>query len=39
MTYAISLFAVLVLATGYGIYVGFGPPSKELEDPFDKHDD
>ena len=25
--------------TGFGIYTAFGPPSKQLSDPFDDHDD
>nr|NP_050879.1 photosystem II protein N [Nephroselmis olivacea]Q9TKW6.1 RecName: Full=Protein PsbN [Nephroselmis olivacea]AAD54850.1 N protein of photosystem II [Nephroselmis olivacea] len=30
----------LVLSiTGYSLYIGFGPPSKELRDPFDEHED
>lgn len=37
MIVGISL-AVLGM-TVYGIYVGFGPPSKGLDDPFDDHDD
>ncbi|MEC9452672.1 MAG: photosystem II protein N, partial [Cyanobacteriota bacterium] len=24
---------------GYGLYTAFGPPSKELEDPFEEHED
>ena len=37
MIIALSL-SVLAL-TGYGIYLGFGPPSKGLDDPFDDHED
>ena len=37
MIIAISL-SILVL-TGYGIYMGFGPPAKGLDDPFDDHED
>ena len=29
----------LLLLTSYGIYISFGEPSKQLEDPFDNHDD
>jgi PsbN protein len=36
---SISLGAILVAFTGYGIYLSFGPPSKELDDPFEEHDD
>ncbi len=25
--------------TGFGIYTSFGPPAKQLDDPFDEHDD
>lgn len=30
---------VLVSITGYSIYMGFGPPSKQLRDPFEEHED
>jgi PsbN protein len=29
----------LLSLTGYSIYVGFGPASNELRDPFDEHED
>jgi PsbN protein len=29
----------LLSLTGYSIYVGFGPASTELRDPFDEHED
>ena len=35
----ISIGAVLVALTGFSIYTSFGPPSKELADPFDDHED
>lgn len=37
----LSLFlaCLLLSITGYSIYVGFGPPSKELRDPFEEHED
>ena len=32
--------ATLLLGfTGYSLYVGFGPGSKSLRDPFDEHED
>lgn len=32
--------AVFVIAfTGYGIYLAFGPPSAELNDPYEDHED
>jgi PsbN protein len=33
------LWFLLLSVTGYSIYVGFGPPSKELRDPFEDHED
>ena len=39
MTTVITLMFVVVGLTSYGIYLGFGPPSKELDDPFDDHED
>jgi PsbN protein len=29
----------LISVTGYSIYIGFGPPSKDLRDPFEEHED
>ena len=39
MTTALVLMLALVGLTSYGIYQAFGPPNKELSDPFDDHDD
>ena len=36
---SISLGAVLVAITGFSIYTAFGPPSSELGDPFEDHED
>jgi PsbN protein len=36
---ALVVLAVLLGLTGFGIYIAFGPPSKQLSDPFDDHDD
>ncbi|MFH7025422.1 MAG: photosystem II reaction center protein PsbN [Heteroscytonema crispum UTEX LB 1556] len=36
---SISLCAVVIAITGAAIYTSFGPPSKELNDPFDDHED
>ncbi len=36
---SIALLAALFALTGVGVYTAFGPPSKELEDPFDEHED
>lgn len=30
---------LLLSATGYSVYVSFGPPSKKLRDPFEEHED
>jgi PsbN protein len=35
----ISIGAFLVAITGFSIYTSFGPPSKQLADPFDDHED
>jgi len=35
----IFLGSFLISITGYSFYVGFGPPSKELRDPFLEHED
>lgn len=33
-------FAVILIAiTGLAVYTSFGPPSAELGDPFDDHED
>ena len=37
--YTLFLWCLLLSITGYSIYVGFGPPSKELRDPFEEHED
>ncbi len=36
---SISVAAVLVAITSYSVYMSFGPPSKQLADPFDDHED
>ena len=36
---ALTMLVVLLALTGFGIYHAFGPPSKQLTDPFDDHDD
>lgn len=37
--YAVFLWCLLISVTGYSIYMGFGPPSKDLRDPFEEHED
>jgi len=39
LSVAIAVLAVLLGLTGFGVYTAFGPPSKQLSDPFDDHDD
>lgn len=34
-----SVAAALIALTGYSIYTAFGPPSAELGDPFEDHED
>ena len=36
---AVFLWCLLISVTVYSIYMGFGPPSKELRDPFEEHED
>lgn len=35
----VFIWFFLLSVTGYSIYLGFGPPSKNLRDPFDEHKD
>lgn len=35
----IFIGVVILALTLFGIYTGFGPPSKNLSDPFDDHED
>nr|BBD21534.1 photosystem II protein N [Rhipidosiphon lewmanomontiae] len=35
---AVFLWCFLLSITGYSIYLGFGPPSKKLRDPFEEHE-
>lgn len=37
--FSISVGAFLIFVTAISIYTAFGPPSKELSDPFDDHED
>ena len=39
MIFVITTSTIFLLFTSYVIYVAFGAPSKQLEDPFDKHED
>jgi len=36
---SVSLAGVLIAITGFAVYLSFGPPSEQLDDPFDDHDD
>jgi PsbN protein len=36
---SISVCAAVIAITGLAIYTSFGPPSKELSDPFEDHED
>lgn len=33
-----TISAIVAVMTAYGIYLSFGPPSKQLDDSFDEHD-
>lgn len=35
----ISVGAIVVVVTAFAVYTSFGPPSKQLADPFDEHED
>ncbi|MGL5034826.1 MAG: photosystem II reaction center protein PsbN [Microcystaceae cyanobacterium] len=35
----VTFAAILVAITGYAIYLAFGPPSAQLSDPFEDHED
>ena len=39
MNVIVTISLALVIMTSYGIYLSFGPPSKKLEDSFEKHED
>ena len=39
LSVSIAVLTALLGLTGYGIYTAFGPPSRQLDDPFDDHDD
>jgi PsbN protein len=36
---SISLGVIVVAVTAFSIYISFGPPSAELSDPFEDHED
>ncbi|MEM1310780.1 MAG: photosystem II reaction center protein PsbN [Cyanobacteria bacterium P01_C01_bin.70] len=35
----ISVCAILTAFTAFAVYTAFGPPSKQLIDPFEEHED
>ncbi len=35
----VGIAAFIVGLTGFSIYTAFGPPSKNLDDPYEKHED
>jgi len=37
--FSISIGALVIAVTAYSIYLSFGPPSAELTDPFEEHED
>ncbi|MEI6381271.1 MAG: photosystem II reaction center protein PsbN [Cyanobacteriota bacterium ELA615] len=36
---SVTLLSVVVAITGYAVYTAFGPPSAQLDDPFEDHED
>lgn len=39
LTLALAVLGVLLALTAFGLYTAFGPPSQQLGDPFDDHED
>lgn len=39
LSLGVTLAVALVGLTAFSLYTAFGPPAKDLEDPFDDHDD
>ena len=37
--FSISIAATLIAITGFAVYTSFGPPSLDLDDPFEDHED
>lgn len=35
----IGIVAIVLGLTGVSLYISFGPPSQELDDPFEDHED
>lgn len=35
----VFISCVLITITAYSIFIGFGPESKKLRDPFEEHED
>jgi len=36
---SISVAVILIAVTAFALYTAFGPPSAELSDPFEDHED
>jgi len=36
---SVTLISIVIAITGYAIYTAFGPPSTQLSDPFEEHED
>ncbi|MBE9128430.1 MULTISPECIES: photosystem II reaction center protein PsbN [unclassified Coleofasciculus] len=36
---SISIAVIVIAVTAFSIYTSFGPPSAELSDPFEDHED
>ncbi len=34
-----GIAAIVIVTTVYAIYIAFGPPSKDLADPYEMHED
>tara|TARA_B100001057_G_C22736273_1_gene905923 strand:+ start:143 stop:262 length:120 start_codon:yes stop_codon:yes gene_type:complete len=38
MNIIVIICLAMVIMTSYGIYLSFGPPSKDLDDSFEEHE-
>jgi PsbN protein len=35
----VGIAAVIICFTAFAVYTAFGPPAKDLDDPYDLHED
>ncbi|KKJ01313.1 photosystem II reaction center protein PsbN [Prochlorothrix hollandica] len=39
LSLGLTLAAIVIGLTGFSVYIAFGPPAKDLADPFEDHED